>query len=223
MSATSSFRALGFIRAACLGYAFLLLLPFSAQAQPDTAWVPYKAGTALREGVYLDFRAFRLNAPSVPLERITDDQGLAVSDLRTALSRLRFRTDSGTVEPIRMQRIWGFCQRGVVYVAAGNGFYRIGLMGGLAHMSYEQSYRDWDPYLWGPGTVSRTAVVQQLIQMETGRALPFNAEGMDAALASDPRLQEEFRALPKKTRNRDETLFRFLRLYNDRHSLLFPE
>jgi len=201
---------------------FLLLIWPAARAQSDTLWVPYKAGQAFREGVYLDFSAFRLNAPTVPLERITDDQGLAVSDLRAALSRLRHRTDSGTVEPIRMQRIWGFCQRGVVYVAAGNGFYRIGLMGSLAHMSYEESYRDWDPYLWGAGTVSRTVLVQQLINMETGRALPFNASGMDAALAGDPRLQEEFRALPKKTRNRDESLFRFLRLYNERHPLLFP-
>lgn len=193
------------------------------RAQRDTLWVPYKAGMPLREGVYFDFRSFRLNTPSVALERITDDQGLPVADLRASLSRLQYRDEGGAVKRIRMQDLWGFCHRGVVYVAAGNGFYRIGLMGSLAHMVYEQSYRDWDPYLYGYGTVTRTVLVQQVVDMETGRALPFNAAGMDAALAHDPLLQEEFRSLPKKQRNRDEALFRFLRLYNERHPLLFPE
>ncbi len=202
---------------------FSFLAPTPCRAQTDTLWVPYTAGMPLREGVYLDFRSFRLNTPSVPLSRITDDQGIAVSDLRTVLSRLHYRTESGVLETIRIDRVWGFCQRGVVYVAAGNGFYRIGLMGSLAHMSYEQSYRDWDPYLYGAGTVTRTVLIQQLIDMENGQAIPFNAAGMRNALATDPRMQEEFDALPKKQRNREEALFRFLRLFNERHPLLFPE
>ena len=93
----------------------------------------------------------------------------------------------------------------------------------LAQMAFEQSYRDWDPYLYGYGTITRTVLLQQLIDMETGSVLPFNASGMDAALVHDPVLLEEFRSLPKKQRNRDETLFRFLRMYNERHPLLFPQ
>jgi len=202
---------------------FGALLSCQATAQQDTMWVPYQVGMAMREGVYFDSRAFRLNSPSVPMERITDDQGLAVSDLRGVLSRLRYLTDSGSVESLRMNRIWGFSQRGVVYVAAGNGFYRIGQMGSLAHMVYEQSYRDWDPWMYGPGTVNRTVLVQQVIDMETGQALPFTAAGMRLALQHDPVLMAEFDALPKKARNSDEVLFRFLRMHNERHPLLFPE
>jgi hypothetical protein len=43
------------------------------------------------------------------------------------------------------------------------------------------------------------------------------------ALRHDPILLEEFQALPKKQRNSTEALFRFLRLYNERNPLLFPE
>lgn len=197
-------------------------LVMAAFGQADTLWAPYQGGMDLREGIYLDFRAFRYNAPSVPLERLRDDQGLPVRDLRAVLSRLRYQPDTGGVQSIRLDRIWGFCQNDVVYVAAGDGFFRIGLMGSLAHMLYERSYRDWDPFLYGAGTVTRTVLVQQLIDMETGRALPFDATGMDAALAHDPVLQEEFRRLPKKERNSDEALFRFLRHYNERHPLLMP-
>jgi len=207
----------------CMATCIAGLVALAASGQADTLWVPYQGGMDLRDGIYLDFRAFRMNTPSIPSSRILDQQGLPVSDLRTVLSRVHYRTDSGSIQKLRMDRIWGFCQNDVVHVAAGNGFYRIGLMGSLAHMVYEVNYRDWDPYLYGPGTIVRTAVVQQVIDMETGRALPFTAAGMDAALAHDPVLQEEFRALPKKKRNSDEALFRFLRLYNQRRPLLLPQ
>lgn len=195
----------------------------SVQAQMDTLWVPYHGGMDLREGVYLDFNAFRLNSPSIPLERLRDDQGLPITDLRASLSRLQYVNDSGAVKKLRMDRLWGFCNNDAVYVGAGNGFYRIGLMGSLSHMVYEQNYRDWDPYMYGYGTVTRTVLMHQLIDMETGQVLPFNASGLDAALGHDGVLQEEFRNLPKKQRNSDEALFRFLRLYNERHPLLFPQ
>lgn len=200
----------------------LAIASLAVRAQEDTSWVPYQGGMDLREGIYRDFRSFRLNAPSIPQAKLRDDQGLPVGDIRRALSKLHYQADSGGVQAVRMDRIWGFCQNDVVYVAAGNGFYRIGLMGSLAHMVYEVNYRDWDPYLYGYGTVVRTALVQQMIDMESGAKLPFLASGMDAALAHDPMLQEEFRGLPRKQRNSDEALFRFLRLYNERHPLLFP-
>ena len=120
-------------------------------------------------------------------------------------------------------KLWGFCQEDVIYVRAGDGFCRIGMMGSLAHMVYEQSYRNWDPYMYPYGGGTTTMMAQQLIDMETGAFLPFNASGLDQGLQHDPILLEEFRALPKKQRNSDEALFRFLRMYNELHPLLFPE
>lgn len=201
----------------------LLFVVADARAQADTIWVPYHGGKDLREGAYLDFRAFRLNTPSIPHDRLRDDQGLPITDIRQMLSKLWYQPDSGGVQELRMDELWGFCQNDVVYVQAGNGFYRIGLMGSIAHMVYEQNYRDWDPYLYGYGTVTRTVLMHQLINMETGAVLPFNASGMHTALELDPVLQEEFDLLPKKQRNSDEALFRFLRFYNEKHPLLFPE
>ncbi len=204
-----------------------LLLQVLALAQVgnsgDTSrWVPYQGGMDLNDGIYLDFNAFRYNRPTVPMERLRDDQGMPISDIRKVVSKLYMLKEDGTREAIRMHQLWGFCQNDVVYVQAGNGFYRIGLMGTLAHMMYERTVREWDPYLYRGGTMQRTYVVQQMLDMRTGEFLPFNAAGMDHALRHDPVLQEEFRALPKKQRNSDEALFRFLRVYNDRHLLEFP-
>lgn len=185
----------------------------------------YVGSQELRAGIYRDFQAFRGNRPSVPLERLRDGQGLAVSDIRRASSKLYWQPDSGDQEVIDLDSMWGFCQNGVVYIGTSNGFYRIGLIGSLAHLVVEQTYRDWDPYMYGypSGGVTRTVLVQQLLDMTTGEFLPFNASGVDKALLHDPVLSEEFRALPKKQRNSDEALFRFLRMYNERNPLLFPQ
>lgn len=186
----------------------------------------YFGGMHLNSGVYLRFSDFKNNAPAVALEQLRDQQGLPVTDIRQARGMLHWQSDTGEQKPVDLQRIWGFSRNDVVYIAAGDGFFRIGLMGSLAHMVVEQTYRDWNPYMSGYGqpygSTTRTVLVQQLLDMETGNYLPFNAKGLDQALQHDPVLLEEFRALPRKMRNRDEALFRFLRLYNDRHPLTFP-
>ncbi|TXI79781.1 MAG: hypothetical protein E6Q44_08655 [Flavobacteriales bacterium] len=202
-------------------WAILVLWTLCAKAQTSTV---YFAGLDLRDGLYADFHAFRDNTPTVPLERLRDEQGLAISDLRRVSGKLHWQPDTGARQVVDLHRIWGFCQNNVVYIAAGNGFYRIGLLGSLSHLVVEQTYRDWDPYMYGypMGGVSRSVLVHQLLDMRTGRYLPFNAAGMDEGLKHDPVLSEEFRALPKKQRNSPEAQFRFLQLYNDRNPLTFP-
>lgn len=199
----------------------VMLVAGAIKAQEST---DYFAGMDLRDGLYMDFQAFRNNAPDVPLDRVRDAQGLSVIDLRRVSGKLFWQPDTGAQQPIDIRSVWGFCQNDVVYIGTTNGFYRIGLMGSLSHLVVEQTYRDWDPYMYGypMGGVTRTVLVQQLLDMRTGRYLPFNASGMDEALQHDRVLSEEFRALPKKQRNSTEALFRFLRLYNDRNPLTFP-
>ena len=199
-------------------------VPGAVRAQEDTVWVVHGGGFTLHDGVYAEFQAFRYNSPTLSIAELTDDQGIPIRDIRRVVSKLYWQPpEGGERRVIRKDQLWGFCQNGVVYISAGNGFYRIGLMGSLAHMAYEMSYRDWDPYMYPQGGVTRTVILQQLIDMNTGEFIPFNAGGMDRALAHDAVLQEEFRSLPGKQRNSDEVLFRFLRMYNERNPLFFPE
>lgn len=205
----------------------VLLITESSKAQSDsipdqTEWETYYGGFDLHDGVYANFNAFRNNRPTVPIEKLRDEGG-PVTDIRRVVSKLVWQPDTGAEQTIRKEKLWGFCQNDAVYIAAGNGFYRIGLMGSLSHMIYEVTYRDWDPYMYGPGTINRTVLVQQMLNMETGEFLSFNASGMDRALEGDIVLLEEFRSLSKKQRNSDEAVFRFLRLYNERHPLRFPK
>lgn len=204
----------------CLSVHVLLWCTMAGAQSTD-----YFAGMDLHDGIYLEFPAFRDNAPSIPIEQLRDGQGLPVKDLRRVSGKLHWRPDSAAQRTIDLRTIWGFCQNDVVYIGSGDGFYRIGLMGSLSHLVVEQTYRDWDPYMsrYAMGGVTRTVLVHQLLDMRTGRFLPFTASGMDEALQHDRVLSEEFRALPKKQRNSTEALFRFLRLYNDRNPLSFPQ
>ena len=192
-----------------------------AHAQRDTTWIEYRTGM-LHDGVYFGFQDFRNNAPSIPASDLRDKSGSPVKDIRQVVSKLYWLTPEGEQKSIKRDALWGFCQNGAAYVAAGNGFYRLGIMGSLTHMTYEMNYRDWDPYMYPYGGVMRTILMQQLLDMDSGTYLPFNASGIDTALARDTILLEEFRAVPKKQRNTTEVHFHFLRLYNERHPLLFP-
>jgi hypothetical protein len=183
--------------------------------------VRYSGGYAFQDGIYFNFRAFRGNAPSIPMEALTTPQGQRIADLRSADGKLYFPDSSGARTKLDMDAIWGFCDKGVVYVRAGNDFSRIGLMGSLAHLVFDATYRNFDPYMMG-GSTTYTVEEQRFLDMATGAFLPVSAAGLYTVIARDAVLKEAFDALKKKERNRPETLFLFMRRYNDRHSLYFP-
>jgi hypothetical protein len=192
------------------------------QAQEVRDSVRYSGGFEFRDGIYLDFRSFRNNAPTIPFAALTTAQGQRVTDLRSTNGKL-FHTDStGQSVRLDLDRSWGFCDKGVVYVRAGNGFSRIGLMGSLAHLVFDATYRNFDPYMMG-GSTTYTVEEQRFLDMATGAFLPVNASGIHNAIARDAVLKEEFDALSKKERKRPETIFLFMRRYNDRHPLYFPK
>lgn len=202
---------------------FLVILSFTinVQAQDTLQWVRYYGGMDLNDGLYFNFNDLKYNRPSVPKEELRNSQGLKIDDIRTVVSKLHWQPDTGERRTVRMHDLWGFCQNDAVYIAAGNGFYRVGLLGSISHMMYEETFRDWDP-MYSHAMIDRQQTRHLILDMRTGEFLPFNAAGMDKALQQDPVLLEEFRSLKKKHRNSDEALFRFLRSYNESHPLEFP-
>lgn len=219
------------MRHALLPALFVLALGVRAQTTSavDTTRVRYQPGFAFREGLYFTFTAFRNNAPTVPKDRLTTDQGQRITDLRTTNGKV-FYPDSlpagqaGTGERKRLDldRLWGFCDNGVVYVRAGNGFSRIGLMGSISHLTFDATYRDWGGYGMYGGTTTYTVEEQRFLDMDSGAFLPVTAGGIYPVIARDEVLKEAFDALPKKERNKQGTVFLFMRRYNDRHPLYFP-
>ncbi len=199
----------------------ITMLSISASAQQDSTMVRYQGGFEFHDGIYFDFQAFRDNAPSVPKANLTTDQGKPVTDLRNTNGKVYYPDSTGKKAKIDFDHIWGFCDNGVVYVGAGDGFSRIGLMGSLSHLVFDATYRNLDPYMLNGGT-SYTTEVERFLDMAMGAFLPVTAEGLYEVVKTDPVLKEEFDALPKKQRDKPETVFLYMRRYNDRHPLYFP-
>ncbi|HQV39433.1 MAG: hypothetical protein IPO60_16965 [Flavobacteriales bacterium] len=196
-----------------------LLSPAHAQEQRDS--VRYSGGFVFHDGIYLDFQAFRNNAPSVPMAALTTAQDQRVTDLASTNGKLFYTDSAGQSTRLDLDRTWGFCDKGIVYVRAGNDFSRIGLMGTLAHLVFDATYHNFDPYMYNGGS-TYTVEEQRFLNMETGAFLTVTAGGIYQAISRDAILKEDFDALSRKQRNKPETVFLFMRRYNDRHPLYFP-
>jgi hypothetical protein len=190
-------------------------------AQVDTGLVRYRGGFDFAEGIYLRFEAFRDNAPDLPLKVLTDGQGTPVNDLLRG-DKLFHKDSTGARVPVDLDAVWGACNNNVIHLRAGDGLYRIGMMGALCHVLYESSYQDWNNYgyMMG-GPVTRTVQEQRLLDMETGTYVPLTAASMEQLLKRDEVLYEQWSEIPVKKR-KEEVIFQFLRRYNDRHPLYFP-
>ncbi|QQR85231.1 MAG: hypothetical protein IPJ76_11460 [Flavobacteriales bacterium] len=191
----------------------------------ENDWVEYVGGFDFREGVYRTWREFRLNAPSIPLEAFRRSDGQPIEDFRRHEGRLFILNDSTKNLEVYRGPMWGFCSRNVVLVAAGIGYNRIGIMGSLCHLTYE--FMTPTAESMGRSFISGvpqmgTMVAQALLNMETGELTGYDAAALRAAISGDGQLLAEFDALPKRKRNKPETLFQFLRHYNQRNPLRFP-
>lgn len=195
---------------------------FALQAQMDTGMVRYHGGFDFAEGIYQRFEAFRDNAPSIPLKELSDTQGKPVTDLMNSGAKLYHADSTGARVPVKLDAAWGLCSNNTIYLHAGDGFYRIGMMGSLCHVLYERSYQDWSTigYMMG-GPVTRTVQEQRILDMETGDFLPLTAATMEQLVKRDEVLYSEWCTIPVKKR-KEEVLFLYMRRYNDRHPLYFP-
>lgn len=61
---------------------------------------------------------------------------------------------------------------------------------------------------------------QYILDFEFGKVLEFTVENMEAVLQRDAELYKEFLAL-KKRKKRD-SIFLYLRKYNEKHPIFFP-
>ena len=191
----------------------------------ENDWVEYHGGFDFREGIYRTWREFRLNSPSIPLEALRTSDGRPIEDLRRYEGRLFVQNDSTKKLEVYRGPMWGFCSRNVVLVAAGIGYNRIGIIGSICHLTYEYLAPTAESMaqgvLLGTSPVG-TRVAQALLNMNTGEIMRYDASSLRAAVSGDGQLLAEFDALPKRQRNKPETLFQFLRRYNQRNPLRFP-
>jgi hypothetical protein len=213
-------------------YFFLLSFVFfigSASGQDNR--LEYSKDFEFNEGLYLDFKNFIQNKP-IPKSKIVTDMDRDDIDFMhqlTAQKTIKYIDTAGKEQSIEPEKLWGYSKNNGVFIYYAKAFNRVSLIGTLCHftasiLQYVSSPGYGYGGMGGMGMGSRTMVTQELkqfmIDTPSGNVYDFTQDNMVLIMQSDPALLDEFNALKKKEKR--ESLFLYLRKYNQRHPLYFP-
>ena len=182
------------------------------------------------DGIYLTFGDFRNNNP-VPITHIISHHDIRLPDYMESVTGeniIRYYDNLGTERSVGSHEIWGYAFNGKAFIGYGDGYFRMPMMGTITHFTAAvTTYRMMsDPMMMHPGMMPyREVPVQELRQfvldMRSGKVLPYAEENVMSLMYTEPDLVREFSALRKK--QRQQQLMLFIRRFNERHPLHFPE
>lgn len=216
----------------------LLVFPcFQKEIKAQQRAIEYDRNFVFRDGIYLSFQDFRNNAP-IPVNRVISDYNRNVQDfLGRVLSKKSFSyiDVAGSQQTANSDEVWGYCSGGMIYINYGTDFNRMTVIGSISHFIATLRTRmvSQDPFYYGrpygygygygypPPTQFSYTSVQCILDFDTGNIMDFNINNMEIILSRDPMLYQEFLALKK--RRKKEAIFYYLRKYNEKHPIYFPE
>ena len=204
-----------------------LLSTVSCIAQQKT--VQYTKDFEFRNGIYLSFLDFKNNNP-IPSSKIVSDYNKNSHEFfDKVLSKNTFTCVDGfgKEQTLNTNEMWGYCQSGLIYIHHGTDFNRVTIIGSICHFvaTVPMKVGISDPFYYDQpfGTPQQYIYVSEqfILDFESGKVLSFNVDNMEGILQRDETLYKEFTALKKKKKR--DMIFVYLRKYNEKHPIYFPE
>ena len=191
--------------------------------------VQYTKDFEFKNGVYVSFSDFKKNNPVISAKIISDYNKTSRDFFNQLLSKSTFTyNDSlGKEQLQKSNEVWGYCQNNTVYINHGTDFNRVTIIGSIFHFvaSVQRQIGVSDPFINNDPFYDSQHFVysteQFVIDFETGKVLEFNVSTMEGLLSRDAELFKEFSALKKKQKR--DSIFLYLRKYNEKHPIYFPE
>ncbi len=219
---------------------FLFSVSISLTAQNDlipTGFVVYTPAYKFKEGIYLSFEQLKNDNP-IPKTQIlseTDYNSFEFFETLFNNSEITLYDELGVKQNIKTDKIWGFSDKGVLYVNLNDDFHRIPVFGSISHFIADKIYNDYDPYGYSPysynnrynsnyyndSRTTKTVMVQYLLDFETGKFYEFNTNSVELLISKDQDLFEEFSKLSGRKKNKLK--FLYIRKYNQKHPVYFPQ
>lgn len=191
--------------------------------------VQYGADFEFKEGIYLSVFNFRSNSPISPARIVFSSNRNDKDFLKYVLNKATFvfLDSSGREQRMNTGEAWGYSSNGHVYINHGMDFNRVTVIGSICHFVAtipmkvgmsdpfysNQPFRDPEQYTY--------VTEQMVIDLESGKVFPFSVENMEVLLSRDEILYKEFTALKKKQKR--DSIFVYLRKYNTKYPVYFPE
>lgn len=202
--------------------------------------VKYHPGFEFNDGIFANFEMVRDNNP-IPPARISTSVDIFDRDFYdkvTAEKEIIIYDDNGVKKVIETGNIWGYSRNGVLYINVASSFHRISFVGMISHfvasiITYNPNFYDpyysnpyYYPYGYNqhrmpPSSYSSTELRQYLLDFETGEVMEYNTESVEVLLMKDPELSDEYQSL--RNRKKKQMKFVFIRRFNEKNPLYFPE
>ena len=209
----------------------------SVHAQNDSiqeGYVKYTNSFKFKDGIYLNFHQVKLNQP-IQKSQIVTDIDYNSFDFYEKLfeSKLISLYDNiGVKKEIKINEIWGFSEKGVLYINLNEEFNRIPVFGSISHFIANKTYTEYDPYTTNPyysnsyyydrnPHSTKIVLMQYILDFETGKLYDFNYKSVELLISKDDELYEEFVKLSKNKKKKLK--FLYIRTYNKNHPVYFPK
>jgi hypothetical protein len=217
----------------------LVTICLSIHAQIDTiphGDVIYSPAFKFKDGIFLNFEQLKMNAP-IPKSQIVSEIDYDSFDFFEKVldnSEIILYDELGVKQKIKIEKIWGFSDKGVLYVNLNDDFHRIPVFGSISHFIADKTYQDYDPYsynsynpynrynsYYSDSRPTKTVMVQYLLDFETGKFYEFDVKSVELLISKDPDLFQEFSGLSGQKKNKLK--FLYVRKYNQKHPVYFPK
>jgi len=189
-------------------------------AQTDT--VAYSRDYEFKEGVFLTLENFKKNTPiskSAIVSVLPKDQ---IDFLTQVLEQktITYKDAAGVEQKLETKTIWGFCQNRTILINFNGDFNRINVIGNLSLFSavVVQTPLRNDPVgdMYGIQP-NYTELRQFVLDTKNNKVFDFNAKNIEELLKDDVELHAQFVKLKK--RKKADSIFIYLRKYNEKHPL----
>ena len=214
----------------------LIILP-SLKGQIDhvpKGYIVYTPAFKFKDGLFLNFEQVKLNDPIQKSQIVTKIDYNSFNFYETLFQdeKISLYDNLGIKKDLKIKKIWGFSDRGVLYINLNEEFNRIPVFGSISHFIANKTYTEYDPYSYSPynrysthhysdSRTTKTVLMQYILDFESGKIYDFNYKSVELLISKDEELYEEFVKL--SNRKKKKLKFLYLRKYNKKHPVYFPK
>lgn len=199
---------------------FLFFLSHWVFAQSDS--VLYTRDFEFKEGIYLTIEQFRNNEPIPPSAIVSSIPKTELDFLTQVVEKKKvvYKDRTGAEQEIASASIWGYCRNRTLFISFNQTFNRVNLIGSLCHFTCEvvvlSTYQD--PMYYNHGMSNSYNELRQFIFcMDSNLVKDFNTPAMEEILQNDTELYAQFMKMKRKEKG--NSIFMYLRKYNEKHPL----
>jgi len=209
----------------------ILFITFSISVFAQNTQIKYTPAFKFKDGIYENIQQVKNNKP-IPKSQIVTNIDYNSFDFFDRLFEEKVITvynNLGVAKEIDPEKIWGFSDKGVLYININGTYNRIPVFGNICHFIADKTFVEYDPYYNRSSYNSynstpystKTVMMQYLLDFETGKIYDFNYQSVEKLIANDIDLYEEFSELRK--RKKKKLKFLYIRKYNQKHPIYLPE